>query len=609
MEVYIDDMLIKSKQASDHVQHLSEAFDVLRRYGMKLNPTKCTFGVSAGKFLGYVVTQRGIEAIPNQIKALINIQSPRNVKEVQKLTGRVTALNHFISWSSERCHLFYDVLRKNKGFDWSQQHEDVLQELKKYLASPPLLSKLSDGETLQLYLAVSSVFVSAVLTREAESQQLPIYYVSKCLLDAETRYSSLEKLILAIVVAVKKLRHYFETYTIIVMTNYPVKAVLRLPELTGRMSKWEITLSGYDIQFRPRTAIKSQAWADFVADFSPELEKLTNDEVAKINHIGHEPWVLFVDGSSNFRDAGLGIVLELPQGGKIPRDQNMQADALANLGSSLRDVSFTSVLIVHLANPTVARGDREIVATSAERLQDDQDVVGNINNIVAASDLDTEEVSVSWTKPFYDYLANDVLPADKAKARRIRFKASWYVRIQGVLFKKSAAGPYLRCLEKDQWGQVLIDMHEGTCGNHLGGRSLTNRVLCMGYYWPTMKKDAIRTTTKNSTGETPFMLVYGSEAVLHIEIEEPTLRVLMYSEDANWAALRTALDLVLEVRGNALLRMQLYKLRMAREFNKRVARRPLKLGDLVLRKMEAVGRAKELGQLTPNWEGPYKISK
>lgn len=103
------------------------------------------------------------------------------------------------------------------------------------------------------------------------------------------------------------------------------------------------------------------------------------------------------------------------------------------------------------------------------------------------------------------------------------------------------------------------------------------------------------------------MLVYGSEVVLRIEIEEPTLKVMMYSEDANWAALRTALDLVPEVRGNALLRMQLYKLRMVREFNKRVARRPLKLGDLVLRKMEAVGRAKELGKLTPNWEGPYRI--
>ncbi|XP_057249975.1 uncharacterized protein LOC130591082 [Beta vulgaris subsp. vulgaris] len=139
---------------------------------------------------------------------------------------------------------------------------------------------------------------------------------------------------------------------------------------------------------------------------------------------------------------------------QIPRDQNTQAHALANLGSSLRDISFTSVPIIHLANPAVARGDGEIVATMIERLQDDRDIVSNISNIVATRDLDTKEVSDSWTKPFYDYLANDVIPAHKVEARRIRFKASRYVLIHGVLFKKSARA-LLRCLEKDQWGQVL----------------------------------------------------------------------------------------------------------------------------------------------------------
>ena len=96
------------------------------------------------------------------------------------------------------------------------------------------------------------------------------------------------------------------------------------------------------------------------------------------------------------------------------------------------------------------------------------------------------------------------------------------------------------------------------------------------------------------------MLIYGSEVVLPIEIEEPTLRVMLYLEEANCTVLCTASDQVPEVRGNALLRMQLYKLRMAREFNKRVDRRPLKVGDLVLRKMESVRCAKEMGKLTPN---------
>ena len=113
----------------------------------------------------------------------------------------------------------------------------ALQELKRYLMTPPLLSKAELGETLQLYISVSSKAVSAVLAREAESQQLPIYHVSKTLLDAETRYSSLEKLVLALVTASKKPRPYFESHPIVVMTNYPIKNVLKKPELFGRMGK------------------------------------------------------------------------------------------------------------------------------------------------------------------------------------------------------------------------------------------------------------------------------------------------------------------------------------------------------------------------------------
>ena len=114
MEVYIDDMLVKSKKADDHIQHLQQTFEVLREHGMKLNPTKCSFGVLAGKFLGYIITQRGIEACLEQVKAIINIQSPKNLKEVQKLTGRIAALNRFISKSSDRCHLFLQCLKKKQ---------------------------------------------------------------------------------------------------------------------------------------------------------------------------------------------------------------------------------------------------------------------------------------------------------------------------------------------------------------------------------------------------------------------------------------------------------------------------------------------------------------
>ena len=146
MEVYIDDMLVKSLLAEQHLDHLRQAFEVLQKYGMKLNPTKCSFGVAAGKFLGYMVTQRGIEANPDQIRSIMNIQSPASIRDVQRLTGRVAALSRFISRSSEKCHLFFSTLRKSKDFEWTPACEQALQDLKRYLTSPPLLSKPKDGE-------------------------------------------------------------------------------------------------------------------------------------------------------------------------------------------------------------------------------------------------------------------------------------------------------------------------------------------------------------------------------------------------------------------------------------------------------------------------------
>ncbi|KAK4841195.1 hypothetical protein QYF36_000455 [Acer negundo] len=214
MEVYIDDMLVKSLVAQQHIDHLRELLDVLDKYGMKLNLIKCSFGVSSGKFLGYLVIRRGVEANPDQIRLIERIESPRCIKDVHKLTSRVAALNRFILKSSERCLPFFNTLRKNKAFEWNENCVKALQDLKIYLKSPPLLSKPKDNETLFIYLVVSDTAVSAVLVREEENNQHPVYYVSKTLLDPETRYSRLEKLALVNIVTARKLRPYFQCHSI-----------------------------------------------------------------------------------------------------------------------------------------------------------------------------------------------------------------------------------------------------------------------------------------------------------------------------------------------------------------------------------------------------------
>ena len=164
IEVYVDDLLVKNREEADHLEHLAKTLGILRKFWMKLNLAKCAFGVSSGKFLGHLVSRRGIEANLKKIQAMISIRSSRSTKEVQSLAGRVVALNRFVSRAINRCLSFFKILRK--AFEWLEECEVAFQELKKYLASPPLLSMPTPREELFLYLAVSPSAVSSALVRE-----------------------------------------------------------------------------------------------------------------------------------------------------------------------------------------------------------------------------------------------------------------------------------------------------------------------------------------------------------------------------------------------------------------------------------------------------------
>ena len=134
IEIYVDDMVVKSKVVTEHLEDLSDIFDVLRRHKLRLNASKCSFGVGLGKFLGYMVAHRGIEVNPNQIKAIRDLKPPRNAKEVQKLTGMIAALNRFIFRSADRCRPFYLLINKWKGFEWFEECTVAFQQLKEYMS-------------------------------------------------------------------------------------------------------------------------------------------------------------------------------------------------------------------------------------------------------------------------------------------------------------------------------------------------------------------------------------------------------------------------------------------------------------------------------------------
>ena len=238
-------MVVKSKLVSEHVGDLTNIFEILREHRLHLNTSKCSFGVRSGKFLGYMVTHRGIEVNSDQIKAINNLQPPRNPKDVQKLTRMMAALNRFISRSADRCRPFFLLLHKWKEFEWIDECVVAFQQLKQYLSRPPIMSSPVVDEILFAYIAVAFYAISFVLIRVDSGIQQLVYYVSKSLNEAKVHYLPLEKAILAVVHAIRKFPHYFQAHTVVVLTQLPLKSILRSADYIGRVAKWGTILGGF----------------------------------------------------------------------------------------------------------------------------------------------------------------------------------------------------------------------------------------------------------------------------------------------------------------------------------------------------------------------------
>jgi len=210
-------MVVTSQERGQHIADLEELFATIAKYRLKLNPEKCVFGVEAGKFLGFLLTERGIEANPDKCMAILAMRSPASVKEVQQLTGRMAALSRFVSTRGDKGHPYFQCLKRNSRFMWTKECEALFLKLKEYLAAPPVLCKPQMGVPLQLYFAVTKRAISSVLVQEWDQMQRPIYFVSKVLQGPEARYQVLEKATLAVVFSARRLRHYFQCFMVVVV--------------------------------------------------------------------------------------------------------------------------------------------------------------------------------------------------------------------------------------------------------------------------------------------------------------------------------------------------------------------------------------------------------
>ncbi|XP_052185282.1 uncharacterized protein LOC127796919 [Diospyros lotus] len=532
MEAYVDDMIVKSREKESHVKKLARVLEVFRQYKMRLNPAKCAFGVQSGKFLRYMITQRGIEANPEKIQAILDMEPPTSIKEVQRLTGRMAALGRFLSKSAERELSFLQTLRTGKKFEWTEQCQKSFEALKEYLKEVPLLTRPETGEMLYLYLGVSDKAVSAVLIKKEGQVDRPVYYVSKVLQGPETRYPFIEKVALALLNASRKLRPYFQAHSISVLTDQPLRSILQKPKCSGRLTKWSIELSEYDIQYHPRQAIKGQALADFIVECTPSKE-------AKEKSITE--WLLFVDGAASSQGSGAGIVLIPPEGESLEYSLRFAFPSSNNVAeyealiASLRLARKLEVaqLIAHSDSQLIVQqyyGQYETRepamgqylqkvralaqlfesfrlvqinrslnghADALSKLASTKETTGRTVYVEVLQQPSIEEPEVAciensndWRTPFYKYLTTGELPADPKEAKKIKLRGARFTIIDGMLYKRAHTTPLLKCLGPRETNYALIEVHSGVYGEHLGGRALAAKILRAGFFWPTLQHDA-----------------------------------------------------------------------------------------------------------------------
>ncbi|XP_042962726.1 uncharacterized protein LOC122297003 [Carya illinoinensis] len=422
MEVYVDDLLVKSKEPAQHLVDLRTAFEVLRHYKMRLNPWKCAFEVQSRKFLGFIVSERGIEASLDKIEAITNMKPPKNLNKTQRLAGRVAALE----------------------------------------------------------------------------------------------------------VAARKLRPYFQAHVVKVLTEAPLVKILRKLDCTGRLIGWSIKLSEFDIEYEPMKAIKGQAMADFLVEFSdfPQEEVITPS--GKL-------WILFIDGLSCRVGGGLGIHLLSPDGQEWYYMVTLAFKVMNNEVEYEALITGLSVAAQIGATEVEARSDSQVVvnqvlglyATKGEKLKKylgrvweicdlfsyfaitqipraDNEVADRMARATSGGEevplpwpverrvIDVPAVGIEvgvlgsrapdWANSIVDYLDEGRLPEAKKETRKIKKRVARFLLIDGILYKRGFSVPLLRCISAQEAQHVLAETHEGICGNHNGGRTLARKAVRAGYY-------------------------------------------------------------------------------------------------------------------------------
>ncbi|GKA96283.1 reverse transcriptase domain-containing protein [Tanacetum coccineum] len=471
-----------------------------------LNPKKCSFGVEEGPFLGHLITKQGIRANPLKVKAIADTEQPKMFKDIQSLNGKLAALSRFLSKGAENPLPFFKVFKSctnKKTIQWTQEAA-ALQEMKKFIETLPMLTALIHGEVLMMYLTASTESISAALFARREEGQVPIYFVSRVLLGAKFNYPALEKLILAMVHAARRLRRYFQAHTITILTKSPIKQALTKPKKSGRVAKWAIELGEHDIVFRARGDNNKETPKDFIIEAPPEDNKKEVGRKMDTKLEETKPsceWKLYTDGASSSDSSSAGLMLIDPEGKEYTyalrfnfKTTNNEAEYEALL-AGLRITQEMEIvnLAIFVDSQLLVNQIKGIYAAKQpairEYLQRTKETLRKFRSYtikhIRRNQNKKDDALSKLASMTFKHLTIEVL--FEVLARRI--KAPQYKLIRG---SKSFYTPWLRCITPPNTDDVIKEIHEGSCGFNMEPRSKVVRITKQGYYWLSMHRDVAR---------------------------------------------------------------------------------------------------------------------
>ncbi|XP_050369176.1 uncharacterized protein LOC126787313 [Argentina anserina] len=412
--------------------------------------------------------ERGIEVAEDKAKAVLDAPAPGNKKELQSLLGKINFLRRFISNSAGKTAVFSPLLKlkANQEFQWGPAQQAAFDKIKEYLTHPPVLRLLQPGIPLKLYISASPYSIAGLLAQDGDGEggkkiEHAVYYLSQTLLEAETRYSRIERLCLALYFAGTKLRHYMLSFTTVVVAQTDlVKYMLTRPMLRGRIGKWILVLSEFFLQYTPLKALTGQAVSEFLLHhpISEDIE----DQNLVVSFVHTQPWVLYFDGSSPDHLSRAGVALVNPSIArhwysfqlewKCTNNQaeyetiiiglelllDLEVIEVEVLGDSLQVINqlkaqlATGIRLVDGVRERILKVQRRTLPSFMARKEVKDDW------LVAVIDV----IDVDWRQPNIQYLTDPSAPVDK----RVRYCATNYVFRGGELLRRAEDGLYLRCI-------------------------------------------------------------------------------------------------------------------------------------------------------------------